>query len=72
MKKNIQIFQSFAVENSKNIVGGKAFFASSYLTSKVLTNTPSKLYDTCEVEMVLTTDSTEPKCLGQLFKPKGN
>ena len=72
MKKNIQMFQSFAVNQTENIIGGRAFISSSYLTSSILNNTPSKIYGICEVETVISADSSDPKCLGQLFKPKGN
>lgn len=74
MNKNINLFQSFAVESTQNIIGGRSFAVSSYLVNKFIKTTPSYILEICDAESLLPTvseDPMDPKCAGQLFKPKG-
>lgn len=74
MNKNINLFRSFAVECTQSIIGGRSFTVSSYLLNKFINTTPSYILEICDVESMLPTvteDPLDPKCAGQLFKPKG-
>jgi hypothetical protein len=74
MSKNINLFHGFAVEATQTIIGGRSFAVSSFLLNKFINTTPSYILEICDAESMLPTvteDPLDPKCAGQLFKPKG-